>query len=490
MSDSPTILVVDDQDAGRFTLESLLATQGYRVLPASNGPEALAIASADPPDIILLDIMMPGMDGFEVCRRLRANPITAEIPVIFVTALDDQESMLKGLDVGADDFISKPFSKVRLRAQLQTITRLNRYRRLQQERAKFEWAVRQSDHGYLIVSPEGTIQYSNLRANQYLNLPDTSPAEISDTFLELARRLYQPQPPEAWENWPASALPDTKRFLVRPETGTSSALWLQVDMLDSGPGYALGNLIRLKNVTAEMAAARNLRSFHSTIQHKLRTPMVGVIGGLEVLASDAADAPPEFVFEMADMALESARRLQTSIEGILEHLKTSTEPLRYGAGCPLQNLKPLADRVAKELNLPQLTVTDNASEMAGQLPIAAPNVETIWRELLTNSLKFHPQHNPAVEISIDPAGNNHITLRVADDGSHIAPENLHLVWTPYFQDEKNFTGQVSGMGLGLATVAGLVWSVNGSCAIRNQHTPPGVVVEITLPCHPAEHGAG
>jgi putative two-component system response regulator len=133
MSAAPTILIVDDTEIGRQSLETVLLRQGYILAFASNGYEALARAAELQPDLILLDVMMPEMDGFEVCRRLRVNPILAEVPIVIITALDDQDSRLQGLESGADDFVSKPFNRAELRARVRTITRLNRYRKLRDE---------------------------------------------------------------------------------------------------------------------------------------------------------------------------------------------------------------------------------------------------------------------------------------------------------------------------------------------------------------------
>jgi len=128
------ILIVDDQPRGQQTLASLLEPEGYRLVFASNGPEALALAAQMVPDLVLLDVMMPGMDGFEVCRRLRADPTLALIPVVLVTALDDSNARLQGIESGADDFVTKPFNRAELRARVRTITRLNRFRTLLDER--------------------------------------------------------------------------------------------------------------------------------------------------------------------------------------------------------------------------------------------------------------------------------------------------------------------------------------------------------------------
>jgi signal transduction histidine kinase len=128
------ILIVDDEASGIATLESMLEGQGYELQSARNGESALNLAEQTLPDLILLDVMMPGMDGFEVCRRIRATPILAEVPIIILTALDDYNSRIAGLEAGADDFFSKPLDRQDLRARVKTITRLNRYRTLLEQR--------------------------------------------------------------------------------------------------------------------------------------------------------------------------------------------------------------------------------------------------------------------------------------------------------------------------------------------------------------------
>jgi len=118
------ILVVDDVEANVRLLEAKLTLEYYEVLTAGDGATALQVASDERPDIILLDVMMPGMDGFETCRRLKADPVTRHIPVVLVTALDGREDKLKGLDAGADDFVTKPIDDVILFARVRSLLRL------------------------------------------------------------------------------------------------------------------------------------------------------------------------------------------------------------------------------------------------------------------------------------------------------------------------------------------------------------------------------
>ncbi|HEY0600297.1 PleD family two-component system response regulator [Brevundimonas sp.] len=118
------ILVVDDVEPNVRLLEAKLTLEYYEVLTAMDGAGALEIAAAERPDIILLDVMMPGMDGFETCRRLKADPVTRHIPVVLVTALDGREDKIKGLGVGADDFVTKPIDDVILFARVKSLVRL------------------------------------------------------------------------------------------------------------------------------------------------------------------------------------------------------------------------------------------------------------------------------------------------------------------------------------------------------------------------------
>jgi putative two-component system response regulator len=176
------VLIVDDEYIGRETLQSVLEGEGYELEMAENGFQAIEKAKQLLPDVILLDVMMPGMNGFEVCQRIRSDPQIAEIPIIILTALDDRESLLNALKAGADDFISKPFDRYELRARLLGITRLNRYQKLLQERAKLREANAQLLNAY-----EATIE----GLSHALDLRDRETEGHSRRVTEVTIRLAQ-----------------------------------------------------------------------------------------------------------------------------------------------------------------------------------------------------------------------------------------------------------------------------------------------------------
>ncbi|MGH7124655.1 MAG: PleD family two-component system response regulator [Stellaceae bacterium] len=144
---SARVLVVDDVEINVKLLEAKLTSEYFHVVTASDGMTALLQARRERPDIVLLDIMMPLMDGFEVCQRLKADPATSDIPVVMITALSDSANRVRGLEVGADDFLTKPVSDIALFARVRSLVRL--------KRMTDEWRLREETYGRLAALADG-----------------------------------------------------------------------------------------------------------------------------------------------------------------------------------------------------------------------------------------------------------------------------------------------------------------------------------------------
>jgi putative two-component system response regulator len=184
MTTPATILIVDDDESSRELAVMALEGDGYQLIVAASGPEALALAKAHLPDLMLLDVMMPGIDGYEVCRKLRVTTRTAEMPILMITALDDRQSKLQGIEAGADDFISKPFDRIELRARVRTITRLNRYRRLLEDQARLEAAALELEQAY-DSTLEGWARALDLRDHE----TEGHSRRVTELTVHLAARL-------------------------------------------------------------------------------------------------------------------------------------------------------------------------------------------------------------------------------------------------------------------------------------------------------------
>jgi len=482
MEQTSTILIADDEEIGREALKALLFDQGYNLAFASDGLEALEKAKQLTPDVILLDVMMPKMDGFEVCQHLRADVALSEVPIVMLTALDDRESRLQAIKIGADDFISKPYDSLELKSRLRTITKLNRYRHLLTEQAKFEWVVEQAEEAFLILNHNEQMLYANSQAHLLLNITVNKEELISKTFLELATKQYFCEPQEAWNNWLKTSSQTIPRYLVRPETPTAHAFWLQVDIMEMSSGSEERYLLRLRNVTDAILAERRRWTFQGQICHKLKTPLSPITVGLEYLKNNYSELADTERQELIDIALSGATRIQAEIEEILEYLNISymakVEQTLYDLDDVLLTITSVSNTLAIDsIHVSKKNITEPNNICISIFPRA---LEIIFTELFSNAKKFHPKGSPILEINIYTTANG-ICLQICDDGLNLSPEQLANIWTPYYQGEKYVSGEVQGMGLGLSIVTSLIWEVGGTCCAYNRKEKIGFVVELNLP---------
>ncbi len=172
------ILVADDIKQNVKLLRVILTASEFDVIEAYDGEEALEKAKAENPDLILLDIMMPKLTGYEVCQKLRANGTTKSIPIVMITALHEMDDRIKGIEAGADDFISKPFNKTELLARVKSLLRMRRIPAKEEETNVLESILSGLEEGVVVTDGQWKITHINQTAKELLNIHETDIANI------------------------------------------------------------------------------------------------------------------------------------------------------------------------------------------------------------------------------------------------------------------------------------------------------------------------
>ncbi len=485
--ENTTVLIVDDNTGARRSIEGLLTSQGYKLLVASNGAEAMEIAKTDYPDLILLDVMMPGKNGYEVCEEIRADADIAEVPIIMITGLDDDDSMMKGIEAGADDFLTKPINKIELRSRVKGIARLNRYRKLWGERQKFEWVVKHSQFGYIILNEKDLITFTNDRACEILGLSEIE-ADEKPSFFKVIKKRYTSKPVDIESIWKMSLEKETVSpepfILVSPKKGGKSARWIKATILSlqkMTPGL---KMLRLEDITASMMSFQEKHTFSRMMSHKLLTPLNSLKAAQQMMGVSANAETSGLFRKVSDLQKKGIDRLEYDIDSILKFLESNSLNGRRET-TSLQELEEQLRSIGDEDGVPFCLLTDLGDKESWVTHISPIRFETCIREIIENSVKFHPKGSPSLTWSIQVfnTGDTAI-LTFENDGDPILEEELANAWKPYWQADRYRTGEVRGMGLGLSLIAANIWGAGGTCSIANRKDKSGAIVTLTLPIFP------
>lgn len=483
------ILIADDQAANRQTLVELLATDDYQIIEAIDGPAALRLAADVPPDLVLLDVMMPGMDGYEVCRRLRADPRLAELPVILVTALDDQASRLAGLEAGADDFITKPFNRAELRARVRTITRLNRYRRLletqeklRESEARFQQLAEHSDEVFWFVTlrPERII-YVSPAIEKIWGSPATGFYEDPRRWMKAIHPDDRPAVTAAFEAVLAGTAPrfEAEYRVVRSDGGVRWVLGSGTSIRNAdGAVVSVGGMAR--DVTERREAnelmlraqrLENIGMLAAGIAHDFNNALAPIIMCSPLLRQHMEDPGGQRIIDTVEKCAERGA-------GLVRQL------LAFTRGASGQSQLLQARHVLKEVvELAEVTFPKSIrveSRLPGELwPVQADptQVHQILLNLCVNARDAMPQGGvltlTAANRVLDAAAaagienaqpGAFLTIEVRDTGTGIPPDVLARIWEPFFTTKS----EGKGTGLGLSTVHGIVLNHRGFVTVETR----------------------
>ncbi len=486
MSHKPVVLCVDDQEIDRTVLEGVLGGAQYDLLFAENGPSAIEQALTHLPDLMLLDVKMPGMDGFEVCERLRSEARTAELPIVMLTALDDDDLRLRGLEVGADDFLTKPFNRAELRARVRTITRLNRYRRLNAERAKVDQLVRVSPDGILVADGDGTIKLANPTATAMFGQEDVT----GHTILEFIVPEHQERAETLFPRV-IKGEHDVQRLetqLARPDGGRA-----QVELVAKAFEWegTQSCVVMLRDVSDRKAMEEQLR----------QAQKLEVIGQLTAGVAHDFKNILSIVLTNAELtidALPEESEERSNLSDIVTAAETGSVMIRK-----LLGLSRKADLRLERTNLVDVVVelpmflnpllrehVDLKIDVPDVVPEAladAAALQQMMMNLATNARDAMPEGG-ALTLSVgevtvtDRDGHDpgaYVYVQVRDTGVGMDEETKSRIFEPFFTTKP----PGKGTGLGMPMIAGLMKQHRGFVTVDST---PGVGTAIILHFRQAE----
>jgi len=472
------VLIIAANPSTRGGMADTLSGTRFALHFAETIAEGLQKAEELLPAVIVVDLDPQGFDAYAACRRLRADRLLNGIPIMMLFSRYERDVRAAGLSAGADDFLDKPLDGIELFARLSLLTRLSLTGRLLSDLTRFSWMVDHAHEGYLMLDLAGAIHFANERAQNLLNLPEDF---IGLPFVNVVERQYVPQPVEAWKNWPEDPAPC---FLVQPEGPTARAVWVVLEALDTPIGAEYHRIVRLRDETERMSLYHDMRKFHTIINHKLRTPVSMLYSSMSIIKSQIDSMTLEEIKKMMGSAIRGAERLTEEVRNVITYLDA---PLALNVGDParLEELPEMLKAIAGRLRLQNVILSLPKDLRATLIGLTPDALEMILYELMENSRKFHPSQTPQVEISVQKMENDFIHMRVVDDGINLSAEQLDWAWVPYFQNEKDFTGEMPGTGLGFPMVATLVWKAGGTLRLRNRPDGPGVIVDLNIPLEAA-----
>ena len=498
------VLVVDDIPENLKLLADILTDWGYRVRPASSGRLALKSVAARPPDLILLDVRMPGMDGYEVCRHLKSDEKSRDVPVIFISALNDVRDKVEGFDAGGVDFITKPFQSREVLARVQTHLALRGMQeqlraqnaRLQQEiaeRKQVEEALRQSESTYralfentgtalAILDESALISFANSR---FEKLSGYSRNELEGR--KIWTDFVSGEDPERIEkhHTPGRPIPRTSpgqyelRFVDR--RGNIRNVIANFSMI---PGTAksvasLMDITELRHKEAELQRARKFESIGilaGGIAHDFNN-LLGIIAGNISLVRYFTDCDPEVegLLKGSEKACYEARDLTQRLIAFSFGPEPRRKPQSIrGLVQDAVDLVLRDSNVRCKLDLPRdlLPVDCDPLQIRQMITSLAKNAEEATADggIIEVSAR-NEQVSAGSVLSLNEG--RYVRLSIKDHGKGIPEDLIPKVFDPYFSTKER--GSQKGMGLGLTMAYAIARSHNGHIDLES-----GVGVGTTL----------
>lgn len=531
-TESEVILIVDDTPDNLLVLFSYLEEQGFKVLLAEDGESALQIAQSQTPDLILLDILMPNIDGFETCRRLKAKPSTREIPVIFLTALSETVNKVQGFKLGGVDYVTKPWEQEEILARIQTHLNLRKMRRTLarqnqelQQSLNFEAVVRRItdrlrdslDESQILETATqelvGVLDLSSCQIEFYdseqikatvvyehtITLPQSQGVSrnIAD-FPELYQQLLQKTPLQLVESIPqfnpqgiqvnrlACPIFDDRGIIgnlwaLRPPTEVFTVLEIQLlQQVASQCAIAIrqARLYEASNQqVTELAKLNQLKDdFLKTISHELRAPMSSIqlaVQTMETLLQSKKNLRKSPVFKrVLQIFHQSCNRQKQLVDDLITlcYIDAKAKTVQPEFINLHLWVQDLSQLYLKLIENQKQQLIIDFSEQELQIFTDPIILERIVREILHNACKYTPE-GETITIQTE-VHQSEISLRIINTGVEISVEEQRLIFNQFYRIPNNDPWKYGGTGLGLTLVKKLaeILEVSLEVVSANQQT--------------------
>lgn len=486
------IIVADDNADMRSYLRELLAP-AYAIEAVANGDQVLSAARRQRPDLIMSDIMMPVLDGLGLLAAVRADPSLQNVPIVLLSARAGEDARIEGLDAGADDYLTKPFSARELVARIGALLELGHMRRhaeeaLRRRTAQFETLLNEAPLGVYLVDADFRIREVNPPARaMFGDIPDL----IGSDFNDVVRIMWQKDHADAIARLFRHTLASGESYVTpecaeerRDRGGTESYEW-QINRITL-PDGRYGVVCYSRDISTHVEARHALQDtdrhkdeFLAMLAHELRNPLAALRSAGELLARPAPSALE--TRSSVEVIGRQVKQLTRLIDDLLDvsritmgRIELNREPLELGAilAQAVETVEPLL----REKRHEALIISG-----AQPLHVSGDRARLVqcFSNLLANAVKFT---DAAGEIHVRSysAGTSAV-IEISDNGMGIAAELLPRIFDLFVQSDRTLDRSQGGLGIGLAVVKRLVDMHEGQVIARSAGIGQGSTFEIHLP---------